>query len=166
MGHQRKLGAYGKNRIFGQKPRFRAQKKHTLHAGHHIKATTGKNCAKEKVPFSKINISLFSNFWVFFWEETDFWPKKQFSAERKSGHFSVILAETRSVVTVGHFLMAWTVQPSFVDDRVAESARSDEGASLIGKDLIDSGDPKQMLFCREIAFVAICVLFRDDISIF
>ena len=125
-----------------------------------VLAMTRTSCANKKVPFSKINISLFSKFWVFFWEETDFWPKKQFSAERKSGHFSVILAQTRSVVTVGHFLMAWTVQPSFVDDRVAESARSDEGASLIGKDLIDSGDPKQMLFCREIAFVVVYAPFQ------
>ena len=34
--------------------------------------------------------------------------------------------------------------------------------------IIDSEDPKHMLFCREIAFVAIYALFRlilDDISI-
>ena len=41
-----------------------------------------------------------------------------------------------------------------------------EAASLIAKDLIDSDDPKHTLFCREIAFVAIYVLFGDDISIF
>ena len=35
----------------------------------------------------------------------------------------------------------------------------------IAKDLIDSEDPKHTLFCREIAFVAIYALFRDDISI-
>ena len=114
----------------------------------------------KEYPFPKLISVFFSKFWVFFWEETVVWPKKQFSAERKSGHFSVILAQTRSVVTVGHFLMAWTVQPSFVDDRVAESARSGEGASLIGKDLIDSGDPKQMLFCREIAFVVVYAPFQ------
>ena len=30
MGHQPKLGSYGKNWIFGQKPKSRAQKKPTL----------------------------------------------------------------------------------------------------------------------------------------
>ena len=35
----------------------------------------------------------------------------------------------------------------------------------IAKDLIDSEDPKHTLFCREIAFVAIYALFRDNISI-
>ena len=34
----------------------------------------------------------------------------------------------------------------------------------IAKDLIDSEDPKHMLFCREIAFVAIYALFMDNIS--
>ena len=52
------------------------------------------------------------------------------------------------------------------DNRVAEIARRGEGASSIAKDLIDSEDPKRMLFCREIAFVAIYALFGDDISIF
>ena len=51
------------------------------------------------------------------------------------------------------------------DNRVAESARRGEGASSIAKDLIDSEDPKHMLFCREIAFVAIYVLFRGNIPI-
>ena len=36
---------------------------------------------------------------------------------------------------------------------------------MIGKDLIDSEDPKHTQFCREMAFVMICTLFRDDISI-
>ena len=60
-------GGVAKIGFFGQKPRFRAQKKHTLHAGHHIKATTGKSCAKEKVPFSKINISLLAKEPEIFW---------------------------------------------------------------------------------------------------
>ena len=38
-----------------------------------------------------------------------------FSAERKNGHFSVIPARTGSVVLLGHFLMARTVPPSFVE---------------------------------------------------
>ena len=35
----------------------------------------------------------------------------------------------------------------------------------IAKDLIDSEYPKHALFCREIVFVAIYTLFRDNISI-
>ena len=47
---------------------------------------------------------------------------------------------------------------------MAESARRGEGASLIAKDLIDSEDPKHMLFCREIAFVATHVFFQGYYS--
>ena len=49
--------------------------------------------------------------------------------------------------------------------RVAQSAGIGELDSSIAKDLIDSEDPKHTQFCREIAFVAIYALFRDDISI-
>ena len=45
-----------------------------------------------------------------------FLATKNFSAKRKNGRFSVILARTRSVVIVGHFLMAQTFPPSFVGD--------------------------------------------------
>ena len=48
---------------------------------------------------------------------------------------------------------------------MAQSAGIGELDSSIAKDLIDSEDPKHTLFCREIAFVAIYALFRDDISI-
>ena len=44
--------------------------------------------------------------------------------------------------------------------RVAESALSGEGASLIAKDRIDSEDPKHTLFCHKTAFVAIYALFQ------
>ena len=37
------------------------------------------------------------------------------TAERKNARFSVIPARTGSVVLLGHFLMAWTVPPSFVE---------------------------------------------------
>ena len=43
---------------------------------------------------------------------------------------------------------------------MAESARRGEGASSIAKDLIDSEDPKHMLFCRETALVVIYALFQ------
>ena len=49
--------------------------------------------------------------------------------------------------------------------RVAQSAGIGELDSSIAKDLIDSEDPKHTQFCREITFVAIYALFRDDISI-
>ena len=48
----------------------------------------------------------------------------------------------------------------YLFSRVAESARSSECASSIAQDLADSKDPKHMLFCREIAFVAIYALFK------
>ena len=60
----------------------------------------------KKYTFPKIKISLLANFGVSFFENTDFGPKKQFSAERKNGGISVVPARTRSV---GHFFMAWTV---------------------------------------------------------
>ena len=47
----------------------------------------------------------------------------------------------------------------FVKNRAAKSAGIWELDSSIAKDLIDSKDPKHMLFCREIAFVAIYALF-------
>ena len=50
-----------------------------------------------------MNDSLKTNFGCFFWDEMHFWPKKHFSAECKSGRFSVALAQTRSVVILGHF---------------------------------------------------------------
>ena len=53
----------------------------------------------------------------------------------------------------------------YVDCRAARSEGIGELDSLIAKDLIDSEDPKHTQFCSEIAFVAICVLSGDDISI-
>ena len=49
--------------------------------------------------------------------------------------------------------------------RVAQSAGIGGLDPSIAMDLIDSEDPKHTLFCREIAFVAIYTLFRDNISI-
>ena len=72
-------------RIFGPKYDFLGPKKHPLLNGHHVLATTGKSCAKKKVPFSQININLLANSGVFL------------------DLFSVIPARTRSVVNVSHF---------------------------------------------------------------
>ena len=55
MGHQRKLGSYGKNRIFWPKTEiFRPKKRHTLLYSNHDLATTEKSCAKKKRPFAQI----------------------------------------------------------------------------------------------------------------
>ena len=63
-----------------------------------------------------MNISILANFWCFFWGgKTDFLPKKKyFSAERKNVRFSVVTAQTRYVVILGHFLMARTFPQSFL----------------------------------------------------
>ena len=75
-----------------------------------------KLCKQKSIPFQNKYQSL-SKVWVFFfWKNTEFWPKKYFSAKQKNGRFSVIPAGTKSVVIVGQFLMALTVPPSFVDD--------------------------------------------------
>ena len=47
-------GRMAKIGFFGQKPRFWAQKKHTLLGGNHVLATTGKSCSKKKVAFAQI----------------------------------------------------------------------------------------------------------------
>ena len=52
-----------------------------------------------------------------------------------------------------------------MESRVAQSVGIGGLDPSIAKDLIDSEDPKHTLFCREIAFVAIYALFRDNISI-
>ena len=62
--------------FFGQKLRFRAQKKHTLLSPNHVPATTGKICPQKKVASSQINISLLRNFGCFFCDKVNFWPKK------------------------------------------------------------------------------------------
>ena len=55
MGHQPKLGSYGKkldfwakNQTFGQK------KRHSLFNPNHVLATTEKSCSKKKVAFAQI----------------------------------------------------------------------------------------------------------------
>ena len=103
-------GPLAKHRFSSRNPNCWAQKKRSL------LATTGQICAKNKAPFSQINISLLADFdCVFLEEKTDFWPKNRFLTKRKHGRFSVIPAGTRSVVNVGYFLVARKVPPSFVD---------------------------------------------------
>ena len=55
-------GRMAKIGFLDQKPRFWAQKKHTLLQPSHVLATTGKSCSKKKVAFAQINISLLRNF--------------------------------------------------------------------------------------------------------
>ena len=50
-------GSMAKIGFFGQKPRFQAQKKHTLLEVHHVLATPGKSCSKKKVAFAQIIIT-------------------------------------------------------------------------------------------------------------
>ena len=99
---------WAKIRIFGPK------KKGSLLNRNHVLATTGQSCAKKKVPFSQINISLLAVFGCFFGKKMDFRPKNRFLAKSKNSHFPVIPAVTVSVVNVGHFLVAQMVPPSFV----------------------------------------------------
>ena len=102
---------WAKNRNFGPK------KRHTLFNSNHVLATTGRSCGKEKVPFSPMNISLLANFGSFFGKKRIFGP---FSAFRQSvktavyGHFSVILARTRSVYQRGSYYRwpGWSHQVS------------------------------------------------------
>ena len=55
MGHQRKLGSYGKNRIFWPKTEILGPKKGgPLFPPNHVLATTGKSCSKKKVAFAQI----------------------------------------------------------------------------------------------------------------
>ena len=102
-GRWSKLGSYGKNRILWPKTEILGQKRHSLLNPYHVLATTGNSCSKKKVAFSQINNSLLRNFGCFFWDKTHFWPKKHFSAKPKNGYFSVIPAQTESVVILGHF---------------------------------------------------------------
>ena len=98
-------------RIFG------AKKKHPLLDSNHVLATTGQSCAKEKVAFSQINISLLADFGCYFGKKQIFGP---FSAFRQSvktavyGHFSVILAGTGSVYQRGSYYRwpGWSHQVS------------------------------------------------------
>ena len=57
----------------------------------------------------------FKKFWVFFLVQRIFGKKKHFLAKPKNGRFAIILARTRSVIILGHFLMAQTFPPSFVE---------------------------------------------------
>ena len=55
MGHQPKLGLYGKNRIFWPKNEILGQKRgHPLFNSNHVLATTEKSCSKKKGPFAQI----------------------------------------------------------------------------------------------------------------
>ena len=55
MGHQPKLGSYGKKSDFWTKNRnFGPKKKEPLLGIHHVLATTGKSCSKKKSAFAQI----------------------------------------------------------------------------------------------------------------
>ena len=61
VGWGETFGRVGRQKwSFGPKSEFLGPKKHTLLGSNHVLATTGKGCANKKVPFSQIDISLFS----------------------------------------------------------------------------------------------------------
>ena len=64
-----------KTGLLGRNKNFRP-KKHQLLCRNPVLATTRLNCAKKKVPFSQINISILANFGCFFGKKADFLPKK------------------------------------------------------------------------------------------
>ena len=69
-----KLGSYGKIRLLGQKPRF------LLNSS---SSHDQKMLCKEKVPFSKINISSLRNVGFFFWIKCIFGQKNIFQPNVK-----------------------------------------------------------------------------------
>ena len=108
-----------KNRIFRTKKRLHLDSNHVL-------ATTGKSCAN-KVPFSYTN---FGKFWVIFCEF--FWPINRFLVKCKNGNFSIILPGPGPLSLWVIFLMARTVQPSFVDHSPScKYFQRERGVSLV-----------------------------------
>ena len=107
----------GRRWFSGRNSNFWGQKKNSLLNRNHVLARTGQSCAKEKVPFSQINISLLVDFGCYFGKKRIFGP---FSAFRQSvktavyGHFSVILAGTGSVYQRGSYYRwpGWSHQVS------------------------------------------------------
>ena len=117
MGHQRKSGLYGKNQIFGQKPKFWAKKKEVTFGDSPCSGHDRKKLFKEKSCLCPNNQGEKCHFWGdFFGGKTHFLGQKPlFRPKRKNARFSVIPARTGSVVLLGHFLMARTIPPSFVE---------------------------------------------------
>ena len=104
MGHQQKLGSYGKNQIFGPKNKISGPKKEHFLTLTKFWPRQGKVVQTKKYPFPKYMSVFKQSLGVcFFWKNVDFWPKKHFSAKRKSCRFSVFPAGTKSVVLVGQY---------------------------------------------------------------
>ena len=103
MGHQQKLGSYGKNRIFGPKTEILGPKKRL----HFLVETMfwpqpEKVVQRKKLPFQNKYQSL-KNCGCFFGIKCFFFAKKHFLAQHKDHCFSIIPARARSVVILGHF---------------------------------------------------------------
>ena len=62
-----------------------------------------KKLFKEKSTLFQNKYQSLKKFWVIFLEKMQFGPKKHFWAEHKNSRFSIILAQTGSVVNPGHF---------------------------------------------------------------
>ena len=127
-GHMTKIGFLGKKkRNFWQIKNTRFLSRDTMFR---------KKLCKEKVPFSKTNISLLANFGCFFGgEKRIFGPKKHSSAKRKIGCFSVISARTGSVVIVGHFFDGWDGSTKFRcrQSKIKGTYYSEEGMACNGQ---------------------------------
>ena len=96
-----KIGVFGQNQDFGPKKNV-----------HFLILTMfwprpEKVVQRKKLPFPNFG---------FFGLKTHFCPENYFSAERKNGRFSIILARTESVFILGNFYMARTFPPSFVEN--------------------------------------------------
>ena len=113
MGHQQKLGPYGKNRIFGPKTEILGPKNAYTFGDSPCSGHDRKKLFKEKKCLCPNNQGGKCHFGWFFGVQPIFRLKTTFRP--KNARFSVILARTRFVVLLGHFLMARTVPPSFVE---------------------------------------------------
>ena len=116
MGHQPKLGSYGKHRIFWQKTEILGQKNR-----YHFLiltmfwTTTGKSCSKKKSAFAQI-IKGEMSFWVIFWGKTHFLGQKPlFRPNVKMPVSPWFRPGPGPLSFYVIFFMARTIPPSFVE---------------------------------------------------
>ena len=147
MGHQPKLGSYGKNWIFGPK------KRRSLFYSNHVLATTGKSCSKIKIPSSGGNIIFWRYLGWFFGIICIFGQKATFQLNIIRA-VSLWFHWTGSVVILGHFLMAKTVPPSFVENgpklRVLIIVIGEGPKTAKIRD-----EPQKMTYCAETNFLGL-----------
>ena len=149
MGRRSKLGSYGKNRNFWPKTEILGPKKNL-----HFCTLTMFWPLLEKVekrPISQINISLSRNFGCFFLGKKCIFGQKNTFQLNKKRPFLRNSGRTRSVVILGHFLIARTVPTSFVEN----SPKLRVLILVIGewpKTAKNRGEPQKMTRCSETKF--------------